>query len=125
MQMISVPAQKGEPKMNTHDATDAAYKKCYNVMCKNCNNLRKDWCEKVLDSPHPDILRDCRHFWERTNADRIRAMTDRELAEFLSQKCADIQAQQLSNHTATQLSSLSHTWYCAWMQWLRQPPKGE
>ena len=56
-----------------------------NVKCKNCNNYRNDWCEKVIDSPDPDMERDCRHFWEKTNADRIRAMSDEELAKVPSQ----------------------------------------
>jgi hypothetical protein len=54
-----------------------------NVVCKKCNNLVNGWCEKVIDSPDPDMVRDCRHFWEKTNADRIRAMSDEELAEVL------------------------------------------
>ena len=60
-----------------------------NVKCKNCNNLNRNswWCERVIDSPDPELLRDCEHFWERTNADRIRAMSDEELAEFLSYGC--------------------------------------
>ena len=51
-----------------------------NVVCKKCNNLVNDWCEKVIDSPDPDMQRDCQYFWEKTNADRIRAMSDEELA---------------------------------------------
>ena len=53
-----------------------------NVMCKNCNNYRKNWCERVLDDPDPNLVRDCRHFWEKTNADCIRANleNDEELA---------------------------------------------
>ena len=54
-----------------------------NVVCKKCNNLVNDWCEKVIDSPDPDIQRDCPHFREKTNADRIRAMSDEELATHL------------------------------------------
>ena len=54
-----------------------------NVVCKKCNNLVNDRCEKVIDSPDPDVQRDCQHFREKTNADRIRAMSDEELAEFL------------------------------------------
>ena len=54
-----------------------------NVVCKKCNNLVNDWCEKVIDSPDPDMQRDCQHFCEKTNADRIRAMSDEELAEML------------------------------------------
>ena len=54
-----------------------------NVVCKKCNNLVNDWCEKVIDSPDPDMQRDCQYFREKTNADRIRDMRDEELAEFL------------------------------------------
>ena len=54
-----------------------------NVVCKKCNNLVNGWCEKVIDSPDPDMQRDCQHFCEKTNADRIRNMNDEELAMFL------------------------------------------
>ena len=54
-----------------------------NVVCKKCINLVNDWCEKVIDSPDPDMQRDCQHFCEKTNADRIRAMSDEELADVL------------------------------------------
>lgn len=59
----------------------------------------------------------------KANRDRIRAMSDEELAEFLAAKFADLQSQQLHQPTATQLSALAHTWYCQWMYWLRQPVK--
>ena len=58
--------------------------------CKNCNNLynlsNKDdvivgkWCPKINDSPHLDMERNCEHYKAMTNADRIRSMTDEELA---------------------------------------------
>ena len=54
-----------------------------NVVCKKCNNLVNDWCEKVIDSPDQDMQRDCQYFCEKTNADRIRSMDDEEMAEFL------------------------------------------
>ena len=38
-----------------------------NVVCKKCNNLVNDWCEKVIDSPDPDMQRDCQHFCEKTH----------------------------------------------------------
>lgn len=62
-----------------------------NVVCKKCNNLVNDWCEKVIDSPDQDIQRDCQYFCEKTNADRIRAMSDDELCKFLGEyKFCDI-----------------------------------
>ena len=59
-----------------------------NVVCKKCNNLVNDWCEKVIDSPDPDMQRDCPHFREKTNADHIRSMSDEEMAEtFIKGDC--------------------------------------
>ena len=54
-----------------------------NVVCKKCNNLVNDWCEKVIDSPDQDMQRDCQYFCEKTNADCIRSMDDEELAKLL------------------------------------------
>ena len=54
-----------------------------NVVCKKCKNLVNDWCEKVIDSPDPDMQRDCRYFCEKTNAQKIREMSDEELAKLL------------------------------------------
>lgn len=61
--------------------------------CKNCNNLYNlsdendvivgKWCPKINDSPDLEMERDCEHFKCLTNADRIRSMTDEELAELL------------------------------------------
>ena len=56
-----------------------------NVVCKKCNNLVNDWCEKVIDSPDRDMQRDCQYFCEKTNADRIRAMSDEELAKLIAE----------------------------------------
>ena len=80
-----------------------------NVVCKKCNNLVNDWCEKVIDSPDPDMKRDCQYFCEKTNADRIRSMTDEELAENMS----------------------DWQWWGGgldqkdWLEWLQQPAEGE
>ena len=56
-----------------------------NIKCRNCFFYRNEWCEKIVDSPDPEEARDCNYFREMTNADRIRAMTDEELAGFLHQ----------------------------------------
>lgn len=54
------------------------------MKCKNCAYYRNGWCEKVVDSPDQDMERKCRRFQKKTNADRIRAMSDEELAKWLS-----------------------------------------
>lgn len=59
--------------------------------CNNCKNLEiKDngfdaysWCEKITDCPNEDMERNCEHYAPMTNADRIRNMTDEELAVFI------------------------------------------
>ena len=77
-----------------------------NVVCKKCNNLVNDWCEKVIDSPDPDMQRDCQHFCEKTNAQKIRAMSDEELADVLRE-------------FATKPMQGS------FLEWLQQPAEGE
>ena len=54
-----------------------------NIKCRNCFFYRNEWCKKIVDSPDPEEARDCNYFREMTNADRIRSMSDEELAEFL------------------------------------------
>lgn len=38
------------------------------------------WCAYINDNPHEDIERDCEHYAPMINVDRIRRMTDEELA---------------------------------------------
>ena len=54
-----------------------------NIKCRNCFFYRNEWYKKIVDSPDPEEARDCNYFREMTNADRIRSMSDEELAEFL------------------------------------------
>jgi hypothetical protein len=60
-----------------------------------------------------------------TNADRIRAMSNRELAAFLAGKFTDHETtkavQKGEMLTATYISEMAHTWFSVWMQWLREP----
>ena len=59
------------------------------MKCRNCkhNTLREEsgeqysWCEIVHDNLYIDIERECEHYAQATNADRIRSMTDEELAK--------------------------------------------
>lgn len=62
--------------------------------CKNCTNLYNlsddndvivgKWCPKVNDSPDTENERDCENYKCMTQGDRIRSMSDKELAEFLA-----------------------------------------
>ena len=61
----------------------------------------------------------------QTNADRIRAMSDRELAHFLAERNVNESTLLLINEnhglTAIQIEALKHSIYCALVQWLQQP----
>ena len=54
------------------------------MKCRNCVHLYRDWCPHKLDSPDPDLDRECKDYKQATNADRIRAMSNEKLAEFIS-----------------------------------------
>ena len=96
-----------------------------------CNG-KKDVCEC------DNLCADCQHYdntggkkWQ-TNADRIRAMSDEELARFLADKIANentlswLRLYDKANiHSATEIEAIRYQWYGYWMQWLKQPAEGE
>lgn len=93
-----------------------------NVTCEKCNNYRHNWCEMVRDDPDPDIVRDCSYFWEKTNADRIRAMSDEELAEYLFRDPMKMLCRGKIERTES--CSEYGCRGCA-LEWLQQPAEGE
>ena len=68
--------------------------------CKNCKHLKyKDdgreryaWCPLIGDNPDLEFERFCGAFKKKTNADRIRSMTDEELAKALVFYDSDFEA---------------------------------
>lgn len=89
-----------------------------NITCRKCIEYKKaGWCEKKIDSPDPDIVRDCQYYREKTNADHIRSMDDEELAwELMTwriETCMRLNGAE-SQYPYTQKSILD---------WLRQPYK--
>ena len=91
-----------------------------NVVCKKCNNLVNDWCEKVIDSPDPDMQRDCQHFCEKTNADRIRSMTDDELNDLFHEIYDAGEEDAVAYDWGHRQNSFKWT-----VEWLKQPAEGE
>ena len=87
-----------------------------NVVCKKCNNLVNDWCEKVIDSPDPDMQRDCQHFCEKTNAQKIRSMSDDELNELFR----DIYNAGAEDAVAYEWGQRTNSFEWT-MEWLQQP----
>lgn len=64
-----------------------------------------------------------------TNADRIRAMTDRELAEFMADRSVNEYTVRLLNEdhglTAVQMQALKYNIFHDLMRWLQQPAEGD
>ena len=88
------------------------------VQCKKCRYLLKDkegynWCPNKTDDPDIDLIRDCEWYAVKTNADRIRAMTNEELAEWIAyrQGCYERQDKRCSKYG---------TCRDCWFDWLKQ-----
>ena len=100
-----------------------------NVVCKKCNNLVNDWCEKVIDSPDQDMQRDCQYFCEKTRADKIRAMSDEEITEFVCRNgintLCDIICGGECNAIASFKKSGDEACKEIVMKWLQQPSEVE
>ena len=59
--------------------------------CKDEGGRRYNWCPIIDDCPDPEASRDCDKHETMTNADRIRAMSDEELAALFCKVKADYQ----------------------------------
>ncbi len=89
--------------------------------CKNAGSCGKTLCLPEFCNEFDRIL--------KTNAERVRDMSDRELAEFLADSLAKESCNRLKVEgrmvTATITEGIRHAWYCYWMQWLQQPAEVE
>lgn len=87
------------------------------VKCKFCCNYKNQWCEEKMDSPDPDLERECFYYSQATNADRIRAMSDEEAAEYFNEHfgCPPTQSPRCPDISC----------YECWLNWLKQPAKEE
>lgn len=77
-----------------------------NVYCADCAEYRDEWCEKIIDSPHPDIPRDCKYYKRSDDLSRI-------------VHCKDCE----SWHTDWNVASTTEYHYCAVMD-TTTPPDG-
>ena len=63
-----------------------------------------------------------------TNGDKIRAMSDNELAGFLAGKFTDYTTQRMVEsgvvRSATAISAEADLWFRTWMRYLRMPAEG-
>lgn len=87
----------------------------YNEPCNSCRVRDYDVPTK-WESPFKQ---------QKTNAERIRAMSDEELARFLASKFTDETYYRLTKKahipTATEIEAIRNYWYDTWLAWLKQP----
>lgn len=103
--------------------------------CKKCREFEKCKDDAFINGTKFDpneSAKYCTGFEPITNADRIRAMSDEELARFLADKIEKeyILSQKRLGYseytpTATQIEAIRHNYYCIWMKWLKQPAEEE
>ena len=77
------------------------------VQCKNCVNLKDDWCALIADSPYEELERICGSFKQKTNADKIRDMTPERMAELFSEVETEGRAYGIKGKNA-------------WLNWLQK-----
>ena len=81
-------------------------------LCVNCKkNNSCTMCWKTSNKK-------CPHFVQKTNADKIRAMSDEELAKFLNW-C------EAMGYEDSSIATDSGGHCMDMLEWLKQPPKGE
>ena len=101
------------------------------MKCKHCTHRDECADDAFINGAEFDLEaeHECAGYEPFTNADRIRAMTDRELARFMAERNVNESTLLLLNKdhglTAIQIEALRHNVYCALMQWLQQPAEGE
>lgn len=87
--------------------------------CGLRHNMEEEDCAKT----DCDICCPLAH--PQTNADRIRAMSDEELAWFMAERNVNestlIQLDKDHGLTAVQIEAIKHNVYCTYMRWLKQP----
>ena len=60
------------------------------IQCKKCAHFTPEWCEFKRDSLDPDLMRDCKYYKVKTNADRIRSMSNEEMVDWWHDWCSGV-----------------------------------
>lgn len=98
------------------------------MTCRQCKNL----CDCEDDAFRHELSFDpdcsakyCTGFEPITNGDRIRDMSNKEIACFLAGKFTNRTTQMMMEcgkmRSATEISAEADLWFRSWMQWLRMP----
>lgn len=95
------------------------------MKCRNCRHLYKGWCAHKLDSPDSDLDRECKDYMQATHADRIRSMSDEELAEFISRIEIGDFGPQVYGKTFCDMCKGQYECDDCRLWWLQQPAEEE
>ena len=87
------------------------------IQCKRCFFFTPEWCPKKRDSLDPDLIHDCQYFRIKTNADRIRSMSDEELSYLIIDN-VDCNSRCKAWKNGCEYSD--STCRQAWLDWLKQ-----
>ena len=87
------------------------------VQCKKCRNFRDNWCGQKIDSPDPDLIRDCNYYCTKTNFDVVMQMNPQELAEFLAR------SKPFAKFCRFDCDDHKPCWSCA-LDWLNKEVEG-
>ena len=90
------------------------------MKCRKCVNYRDEWCSKAHDSPDPDMERICEQYKAATNADRIRAMTDEELADNFASRCCPHKDEFYNCGEINRKEFSLEDCKSCWLDWLKQ-----
>ena len=100
--------------------------------CKQCREFEKCKDDAFINGAKFDpneSVKYCTGFEPITNSDRIRAMTDEELADFMARRNVTESCLRLADEgytpTEEQKQVLYDSLYPVWMEWLPQPAEGE
>ena len=85
-----------------------------------------NWCPNKTDDPDIDLIMDCEWYAVKTNADRIRAMSDEELADWLARTQIDniAEALKFAKIPYEQEDGLKDEVKKECLEWLKQPAEG-
>ena len=93
------------------------------MICKKC--MHESYCDMAQFGGHNPPITGCCKFKERhqTNADRIRAMTDEELAEF-EMEDGDCPPERMYPDSCPDCDRVTpKVCYDCWLDWLKQEAK--
>ena len=99
------------------------------MKCNICRNLCKrrdddgtlyDWCGMVIDCPDSDIERDCKYYQAATNGDKIRAMSEDELAMWAAHIAMCTWCPAKNINTASPCKGFYSECKANWIAWLKQ-----